>query len=129
MPNKSRKKSNSLKTKISNYILKKGDICCEEDYEMDKVIEEIFKLYKNIDSNYLDAINNDIVVFIGYFIDLKKNNDKEGMNLWLELESRMPKLNNKKKDEKNIKKLLNSIPLFYLLSFLGMAYYKHNLFK
>lgn len=129
MPIKSKKKSKSLKTKISNYILKKGDICCEEDYEKDKVIEEIFKLYKNIDSNYLDAINNDIVVFIGYFIDLKKNNDKEGLNLWLELESYMPIINNKKKDEKNIKKLLNSIPLFYLLSFLGMAHYKDNLFK
>ena len=46
MPIKSKKKTPSFKKEISNYILKKGDICCEEDFERDKVIEQIFNVYE-----------------------------------------------------------------------------------
>ena len=76
--------------------------------------------------HYLDSINNDMLIFIGYFIDLKKNNDKEGMKLWEYLNSQMPSNKTPEEDEKNIKNLLNSFPLFYLLSLLGMANYKQN---
>ena len=38
----------------------------------------------------------------------------------------MPLTKNKKQDEKNIKELLFSLPLFYLLSFLGMGNYNNN---
>jgi hypothetical protein len=125
MPIKSKKNSQSFKKEISNYILKKGDICCEDDFDRDKVIEQIFSVYKEGMSNtYLDWINNDLALFIGYFIDLKKTNDKKGMKLWNYLNEQMPSTKNKVKDEKNIKKLLKSLPLFYLISFLGMAHYK-----
>ena len=38
----------------------------------------------------------------------------------------MPPNQTPKNDEKNIKKLFNSFPLFYVLSFLGMVNYKQN---
>lgn len=131
MPIKSKKKTPSFKKEISNYILKKGDICCEEDFERDKVIEQIFNVYEEKDTpnTYLDSLNNDILIFIGYFIDLKKNNDKKGMKLWNELNKQMPPTKNKNKDKKNIKNLLKSLPLFYLLSFLGMGHYKKVLLE
>lgn len=123
MPVKS-KKSN-IKTKISKYIFKKGDICCEEDFERDKIIDNIFNIYKEMSSkSYLDSINNDIIVFLGYLIDLTKTKDKEGVKLWNYFNEQMPNIKDKKKDEKNIKTLLKSLPLFYLLSFLGSAHYK-----
>ena len=37
----------------------------------------------------------------------------------------MPYIKNKKKDKTNIISLLKDMPLFYLLSFLGMAYYQN----
>ena len=81
MPVKSKKYN--IKTKISKYIFKKGDICCEEDFERDKIIDNIFNIYKEMFSkSYLDSINNDIIVFLGYLIDLTKTKDKEGVKLW-----------------------------------------------
>jgi len=83
MPIKSKKNKKNIKKQISNYILKKGDICCEDDFERQKIIDSIFNIYKTMDTHhYLDSLNNDMLIFIGYFIDLKKNNDKEGMKLW-----------------------------------------------
>jgi len=126
MNNKS-KKIQKFKKKISSYILKKGDICCEDDFDKKKIIDQIFNVFKEISPNdYLDTINNDIILFIGYFIDLKKSNDKKGINLWKEMNAQMPLTKNKKQDEKNIRGLLGSLPLFYLLSFLGMGNYKNN---
>ena len=127
MPIKSKKNKKNIKKQISNYILKKGDICCEDDFERQKIIDSIFNIYKTMDTHhYLDSLNNDMLIFIGYFIDLKKNNDKEGMKLWEYLDSQMPPNQTPINDEKNIKNLLNSFPLFYVLSFLGMANYKQN---
>ena len=121
------KKIHKFKKKISSYILKKGDICCEDDFDRKKLIDHIFNVYKEISpTGYLDTINNDIIIFIGYFIDLKKSNNINGINLWNELDEQMPITNNKKKDAKNIRELLFSLPLFYLLSFLGMGNYKNN---
>ena len=121
------KKNQKFKKKISSYILKKGDICCEDDFDRKKLIDQIFNVYKEISpTDYLDAINNDIITFIGYYIDLKKSNNINGINLWNELDERMPLTKNKKKDTKNIRELLVSLPLFYLLSFLGMGNYKNN---
>ena len=124
------KKIQKFKKKISSYILKKGDICCEDDFDRKKLIDQIFNVYKEISpTDYLDTINNDIILFIGYFIDLKKSNDKKGINLWKEMNAQMPLTKNKKQDEKNIRDLLFSLPLFYLLSFLGMGNYNNNNLK
>lgn len=117
----------NIKTLVSNYILKKGDICCEEDYNRDEIIHQIFQVYNDMfKDDYLDYIDNDIMLFIGYYIDLQNNNDTEGMGIWKYIYSQIPKTDNKTQDENNIKTLLKSLPLFYLLSFLGSAHYKQK---
>jgi len=123
-------KNKTLKNKINKYIFQKTDICCEDDIDRKLVIEDIFKLYKEIaefmyeKDNYLSYIDNDLVKFIGYKIDLEKTNDAEGISLWNEISSEV--LIDKKVDEIKIIELLNEVPLYYLLSFLGYAYYRYK---
>ena len=127
---KIRKRNKTLKNNINKYICKKSDICCEEDIDRKRAIEEIFKLYSDIaemmdeKDDYLSYINNDIIGFIGYKIDLEKMNDVEGIKLWNKIDRKM--LTNKKLNKTKITKLLYEVPLYYLLSFLGYAYYKHK---
>jgi hypothetical protein len=73
---------------------------------------------------YLSYINNDLVKFIGYKIDLEKINDNEGIVLSNEMDSEM--FVDKKLDETKIIEVLNEVPLYYLLSFLGYGYYKYR---
>jgi len=121
----------TLKNKIHKYISKKQDICCEADIDRKIVIEEIIKKYKIICKNmnepdeYLNYINNDLVKFIGYNIDLKKNKDTEGLRLWNELDKKMYK--NKNVNQISIEKLLLDVPLYFLLSLLGYASYKESM--
>lgn len=120
--NKRHKRNKTLRHKINKYICKK-DICCEEDVDRKMAIDHIFILYTEIASfmneqdEYLSYINNDLVKFIGYKVDLKK--DKEGLKLWNEIDR------NTSSKEKIIE-FLNKVPLYYLLSFLGYAYYKKS---
>jgi len=120
----------TLKNKIHKYISKK-DICCESDIDRRIVTEQIIKKYiiicKNMNEpdEYLNYINNDLVKFIGYNIDLKKNKDTEGLRLWNEIDKKMYK--NKKVNQTKIEKLLLDVPLYFLLSFLGYASYKEDL--
>ena len=124
-------KKKTLKNKIHHYISKKQDICCENDIDRKIVVEQIIEKYKNICKNmnepdeYLNYVNNDIVKFIGYKVDLKKNKDNEGVKLWNEIDKRM--YENKNVNEKKVEKLLQDVPLYFLLSFLGYASYKENL--
>jgi hypothetical protein len=121
-------KKKTLKNKIHKYISKKQDICCENDIDRKIIIEQIIQKYKSIckkinePDEYLNYINNDIVKFIGYLVDLKKNKDNEGVKLWNELDKKM--FQNKNVNEKKIEKLLQDVPLYFLLSFLGYASYK-----
>lgn len=120
----------TLKNKIHKYISKK-DICCEGDIDRKIVIGQIIKKYiiicKNMNEpdEYLNYINNDLVKFIGYNIDLKKNKDTEGLRLWNEIDKKMYK--NKKVNQTKIEKLLLDVPLYFLLSFLGYASYKEDM--
>jgi len=59
--------------------------------------------------------------FIGYYDDLKKK-DKEGMRLWNEIDKNM--FENEVVTEQKVVVLLNEVPLYFLLSFLGYATYK-----
>jgi hypothetical protein len=132
MPSKKRFRRNkkTLKNKINKYICKKKDICCEDDIDRKLAIQDIFSLYREIANfmyekdEYLSYINNDLIKFIGYKIDLEKKNDIKGLRLWDELDGKM--FVNKKLDETKIIELLNEVPLYYLLSFLGYAYYKYK---
>jgi hypothetical protein len=126
---KSYSKKRTLKTRIRNYISKKQDICCESDIDRTIVIQQIIDKYKRItaffgepESEYLGYINNDLVVLIGYKIDLEKAHDHEGLQVWRRLNKRMyvdGKLNEAKTNE-----LLKELPLYFLMSFLGYASYK-----
>ena len=125
-----------MKNKIHKYISKKEDICCENDIGRKYIIQLIVKKYKNISTNmgpvgehldydYLNYINNDLVKFIGYKVDLKKNKDVEGIKLWNKMDKLM--YENKKVNLEKIEELLQSVPLYFLLSFLGYATYKEDL--
>jgi hypothetical protein len=112
----------TLKKRIHKYISNKQDICCETNIERNLVIQQIFDKYKKFgNTEYLDYVNNDLIGFIGYYVDLEKTKDKEGMRLWRELDKRM--FENKDVNEKKVVLLLNDVPLYFLLSFLGYASY------
>ena len=66
-----------------------------------------------------------MIGFIGYYSDLEKEKDKEGMRLWRELDKEM--LENKDVKEEKVVALLNEVPLYFLLSFLGFASYLEGL--
>jgi hypothetical protein len=120
----------TLKNKINNYICKKKDICCEEFISRKKAIEDIFELYHKITEFYLEKdeylsyLSNDLNLFIGIKSNLKLLKDFEGVRLGDEMEKKM--MLNKQINETKITKLLNEVPLYYLLSFLGYAYYQHK---
>ena len=84
------------------------------------------KLYKQDDDSiiYLDDLDNDSAIFIGYLVELKQQNDKEGIILWNKI-SKMLDIKNKKTKLNTIKQFLTELPLYCLLAFLGNAYYKH----
>ena len=116
----------TLKRRIHNYIAKKHDICCEMDINRPAIINQIFETYKKIDEpEYLNNINNDLVKFIGYYDDLKKAKDKEGMRLWNEIDKHM--FEKEVVTEQKVVVLLNDVPLYFLLSFLGYAAYKEDI--
>ena len=123
--NKTRK---NLKYKINDYILKKSDICCEEDLDRPVVIEKIFKSYEKVaeffgeKDDYLSYIANDIPKFIGYKIDLQKDRDNKGVRLYNMLYNST--LKNKEANKDKIIDILNKVPLYFLLSLLGYSYCK-----
>jgi len=116
----------TLKKRIHKYISNKQDICCEMDIDRKVAIQQIMETYKKIDApEYLNNINNDLVKFIGYYDDLKKTKDKEGMRLWNELDKGM--FENEVVTEERVQQILQEVPLYILLSFLGYAAYKEAL--
>jgi hypothetical protein len=126
------KNNKTLKNKINKYIFK-NDICCEDDIDRKIAIQDIFTLYSEIASfmyekdEYLSYISNDLLVLIGYKIDLETKNDNEGIRLWNKIESKITL--NKDPNKEKIIELLNEVPLYYLLSLLGYAYYKYKINK
>jgi hypothetical protein len=127
-----RQNNKTLKNKINKYIFK-NDICCEDDIDRKIAIQEIFTLYSEIASfmyekdEYLSYISNDLLVLIGYKIDLENKNDIEGIRLWNKIKSKITL--NKNPNKEQIIEFLNEVPLYYLLSFLGYAYYKYKINK
>jgi len=124
------KTKKTLKKRINHFLLKNEDICCETDVDRKIIIEQLFELYEKIaefyneKDLYLDYVNNDIVSLVGIKIDLVKQKDKTRSKLWDEIDKKCFK--NKKVDKLSITKLLNEVPLYFLLSFLGMGYYKYK---
>lgn len=73
---------------------------------------------------YLNSINNGLIKFIGFYVDLMKVKDKEGMKLWKTLDKEM--LTDKIVVKEKITELLNNVPLYFLMSFMGYAYHRYN---
>jgi hypothetical protein len=123
-----KKGKRTLRNKIHDYISKKQDICCENDIDRKLVIQQIIEKYKlfckhiNEPDEYLNYINNDLVKMIGYNDDLKKKKDIDGIKLWNEMDKKM--YENKMVNEQKVNHLLQDVPLYFLLSFLGYASYK-----
>jgi hypothetical protein len=130
MPTKKmqKKKIGTLKNRINNYIFKKGDICCEKYINKKIVIGLIFnnymvtyKLRDGYKDEYLDWINNDLLKFLGFQVEM----NKEGLELNEIIDKKM--LKNNKPNKELITKVLMELPLYYLLAFLGYSSYeKYN---
>lgn len=121
----------TLKRKIQQYISRKQDICCERDFDRSRIIQQIINKYKKIHKNgkpygepYINYLNNDLLIFIGYKFELVKNKDMEGVQLWDEINQRM--YANQMLSEEMVVRLLHEVPLYYLLAFLGYASYKES---
>ena len=127
-----RQKNKTLKNKINKYIFK-NDICCEDEVDRKIAIQDIFMLYSEIASfmyekdEYLSYIGNDLLVLIGFKIDLETKKDNEGIKLWNKIKSKITL--NKTSNKEKIIEVLNEVPLYYLLSLLGYAYYKYKINK
>ena len=126
---KNGKRKKTLKKVMTNYLLKKGDVCCEKDMDRKLIIQDILAIYEEIadfmfeKELYLDYVQNDLLVFIGYRMELEKGNS-EGVRIWDGL-ARMT-VTNKSPDKQKIVKVLHNVPLYYLLAFLGYATYKNR---
>ena len=120
------KHKNTLKNKITNYFCqtKEQDICCESEYNREQIISEIITIYKQrfvaYPNEYLEWIDNDILIFVGYRVYLEREKNVKGVKLCDLISSK----NKKKLSESNIKGLLMDLPLYYLLAFLGNSYLK-----
>jgi hypothetical protein len=114
-------KKKTLKSRINKYIYKYGDINTPDGLDKNKVIDDLIEMYKNGYTNdeYLDWLGNNLLFFIGYRIDLKENNNIEGLKIWDELAKRTKQ----NTTEEEYRKLLDELPLYYLLTFLGYSYY------
>jgi hypothetical protein len=104
------KNNKTLKNIINKYIFK-NDICCQDDIDRKIAIQDIFTLYIEIASfmyekdEYLSYISNDLLVLIGYKIDLETKNDTEGITLWNKIKSKITL--NKNPNKEKIMELLN----------------------
>jgi hypothetical protein len=103
-----------LKTHIENHILKQKDICCEEHFEREDIINKIIELYTKLYQSK-EEINNHIIYDIKRLVlnrltsfKLSDNIDKYTQTL------------------KHTIKLLKVLPLYLLLSLLGVAYINSN---
>ena len=114
-------KRKTLKKNIHQYISKKKDICCEEEVDREVIIKSLFELYSH-DDDSVETLHQDFCKFIGYKNALKTARDKQGLDLWNQIDQVGYKDN--QLNEEEIKNALHEVPLYFLLSFLGYGYYK-----
>ena len=120
-----------LSSKIREYFSTR-ELACEDDVSRKEVIDQTIEIYKRIcqkmdeqlSEEYLNSMNNDLVKLIGYRIDLENKKDQYGLTLWDELDQRMYVEN--VVSEKKIIEVLEEVPMFFLMSFLGYACYKEK---
>jgi len=108
----------NIKSNIHKLIMKRGDVCCKDDFDKNHIIKYIIDLYKKKHGNteYLGWISNDILRVVGYKNDLTKS-DKL---LWDRMNRSMMTKN--KENLTKIKKVMSGLPLYHLFSIIGMNY-------
>jgi hypothetical protein len=118
-------KRKTLKSNIQKYVAKQKDICCENDVDRKQAIEHLFSLYTEMSGDeYLSSLYTDFAKFIGYKEELQRKRDNQGLSLLTQLEKDTHV--NGVIDKNAVSKALLEVPLYYLLSFLGYAYYRYK---
>jgi hypothetical protein len=132
---KTRKKNHTFKNKLMNFFcankFRLEKTIMEDGFNIKQIINNIIENYKKISefngekNEYLGYIDNDLSKFlIGYYIDLKNTNDKEGIKMYNMLQKKIY-INNIVIESKLIQ-LLNDMPIYLLLSFSGYALYLYK---
>ena len=113
--------------KLTDFIARKGDICCldELNIEKEKAIKVLYEKYQeSFGEEYLNWLNNNIMLLIpkkicNYNANGKVNEeeDEEGIEIEKILDDRM--LQNKKVDKEKLTALLNELPLYFILTIIG----------
>lgn len=118
-------KRKTLKSNIQKYVAKQKDICCENDVDRKQAIEQLYSLYTEMsEKEYLSDLYTDFGKFIGYKEELQRKRDNQGLSLLTQLEKDTHV--NGMIDKDAVSKALLEVPLYYLLSFLGYAYYRYK---
>jgi hypothetical protein len=118
-------KRKTLKSNIQKYVAKQKDICCENDVDRKQAIEYLFSLYTEMSGKeYLSDLYADFGKFIGYKEDFQRKRDNQGLSLLTQMEKDTHV--NGVVDKDAVSKTLLEVPLYYLLSFLGYAYYRYK---
>lgn len=124
-------KKTTLEKRITEFICKRGDVCCLDELPKSKVIKALFKTYKKTFENetppheYLNWLYNDITGLIP--TKLCNYNQSEKVvtigNKIAEDINKILDIDNNEKDEtvliNKLTNLLKQLPLFYLLGLLG----------
>lgn len=116
-------KRKTLKRNVHRYVSRKKDICCEQNMDRNQIIEHIFHLYSEMYKDmYLNELQQDMTKLIGDKSDMKKQQEYRGVSLWDELHNKTLLEGNVDKDA--VASALHEVPLYYILSLLGYAYYR-----
>lgn len=107
-----------LSNRFHGYISRKGDIGMSQDIKRDRLIQNIIQIYKVKwgNDNYEGWLQNDTLILIGYSIDLERNNDQEGLELWNDMNEI---LGGKETSLSKITFILDKLPTYALLSLVG----------
>ena len=98
-----------------NYISKKGDIGMAQDIEKKELIENIIRIYKQKwNKEYIDWLHNDILMLVGFKMDMEKVGDTTGVKLWTDIDKKIGKPTLQK-----ISSELKKLPTYALLSLIG----------
>ena len=124
-------KKTTLEKRITEFICKRGDVCCLDDLPKNKVIKALFKTYKKTFENetpsheYLNWLYNDITGLIPTKLCHYNQSEKVVTigNKIAEDINKILDIDNNEKDEtvliNKLTNLLKQLPLFYLLGLLG----------
>lgn len=107
---------NSLSNHLHKYIYHKGDIGMEANKQ--DIINHIIRIYKELwgKDEYLGWLHNDILLLVGFKINLQDMNDHKGVLLWDDIDKNV---GGKNSTISKITEFLYTLPLYSLYSLIG----------